>query len=210
MLSTYLLQYSFSFLVYACLAYILTKLVLAHKKSSTPTRAKRLVILLTLYITAVLTVTVLPRLEFYLFAPDNSLHIEVHSPSSYQTRHFNLVPFRTILSVASGKAFAGMDAVNKVQVEHLNIAGNIALFIPIGILSAFLFKGRHRNEQLILFPLLLSCCIELVQYFELRGADIDDIILNTLGGLIGSALCLLIRHLYHNFTQKSEKGGASV
>lgn len=85
----------------------------------------------------------------------------------------NYIPFKEIFrySFGSHKFFK-------------NIIGNIMLFIPYGFLSSYLLKNKKLNITFIL-SLIASLTIELVQYNIGRVFDIDDIILNVLGGLIG-------------------------
>jgi len=62
--------------------------------------------------------------------------------------------------------------------------GNIGMFIPIGFFSALLWRnGRWWKSALIGF--LISFLVEFVQFFIGRSTDIDDIILNTTGALLG-------------------------
>lgn len=54
-------------------------------------------------------------------------------------------------------------------------------------------SDRH-NLKIILIPLLTSVVIETVQLFEGRRCDIDDVILNTAGAIIGWALFRICRY----------------
>lgn len=68
-----------------------------------------------------------------------------------------------------------------------NILGNIILFIPYGMYVSYFLKTKK-----FFFPLVLtaiaSTTIEYVQYHIGRVFDIDDIILNIVGGIIGYLL----------------------
>ncbi|MDO5785496.1 MAG: VanZ family protein, partial [Eubacteriales bacterium] len=64
-----------------------------------------------------------------------------------------------------------------------NIVGNIAAFVPIGILIPLLRRDLSLGTTFFV-GLLLSAGIELTQYFTgLGSCDIDDIILNVLGAM---------------------------
>ena len=65
-----------------------------------------------------------------------------------------------------------------------NVIGNIMLFIPFGFLSSYLLKNRKFSVVTIL-TLIASLTIETVQYYIGRVFDIDDIILNLVGGIVG-------------------------
>ena len=69
---------------------------------------------------------------------------------------------------------------------------NIILFIPFGFMLHFATKKRP--SKIILYSLLLSLCIEVIQPLisEFRIGDITDIINNTLGAAIGCFISYLI------------------
>lgn len=87
----------------------------------------------------------------------------------------NLVPFDSINAYLAGRrAFA-----------FGNVAGNIAIFIPLGIFL-LLFKKRKGIILNFFSIFILSSLVEVIQwFFGIGAADIDDIILNSLGGFIG-------------------------
>ena len=71
-----------------------------------------------------------------------------------------------------------------------NIIGNILLFLPLGMFLPYLFRAFNSIRNLILICLLGSLTIELTQlilrqFGTYRTVDIDDIILNTIGGILG-------------------------
>ena len=69
------------------------------------------------------------------------------------------------------------------------IMWNICLFIPLGgLLPCVFFALRKGAWKTVLICLLLSLCIEFLQFFTGRIADMDDVICNTLGGVFGRAL----------------------
>ena len=65
-----------------------------------------------------------------------------------------------------------------------NILGNILLFIPYGFISSYLLKNKKFSVISIL-TIIVSLTIETVQYYIGRVFDIDDIILNLIGGICG-------------------------
>lgn len=88
-----------------------------------------------------------------------------------------------------------------------NTLGNIAMFAPVGVLvvllwAAFLPAGRSvfppapRRRALLragLIGLGLSFSIEVAQFVFARGySDVDDLILNTTGAVLGAALTLFL------------------
>ncbi len=66
----------------------------------------------------------------------------------------------------------------------INFIGNLLLFIPLGFLLPLLFKSCS-FLKVFLYSFLFSCMIEIIQLMLPRGTDIDDVWLNSLGGIIG-------------------------
>ena len=81
----------------------------------------------------------------------------------------------------------------------INFFGNIAIFIPVGLFPALLFrKATWKRSAIIGF--IMSSFIELVQYFIMRNTAVDDIILNTAGAMCGYFVYLLVRKVFPAFT----------
>lgn len=76
----------------------------------------------------------------------------------------------------------------------INLVGNVVLFIPIGFLLPRIWP-KLRNFFLFLLICTASILlVESVQLFALLGSfDVDDVILNLAGMLLGYLLCLIIR-----------------
>lgn len=85
--------------------------------------------------------------------------------------------------------------------EHLwemkvNIIGNIAMFIPIGMVWPAAFRQLDTHKKVIAAGVGFSLLIEIVQLpLYRRVTDVDDLILNSLGYLIGYGMYLLVKKL---------------
>lgn len=71
-----------------------------------------------------------------------------------------------------------------------NIIGNLILLIPLGILLPCLFKAVNSSKKILIICMVCSISIELIQFVlrqfgTFRTVDIDDLILNTIGGMLG-------------------------
>ena len=76
----------------------------------------------------------------------------------------------------------------------VEVLGNTAAFIPFGVLLPLCFPRFGRIRRILAASAGLSLCIELAQYALATGvADVDDLLLNTLGGLTGFGLVRLTR-----------------
>ena len=62
----------------------------------------------------------------------------------------------------------------------INFLGNIIMFMPFGLFIPYLWGISGKKTILIGFS--SSLFIEFCQLFLSRGTDVDDLILNTLGG----------------------------
>lgn len=62
---------------------------------------------------------------------------------------------------------------------------NVALFLPLGFLLPVLCPGFQKFWKTALFGLCLSLVIELLQIFTFRATDINDLMTNTAGTILG-------------------------
>ena len=98
-----------------------------------------------------------------------------------QFRSLNLRPFDTIL---------GFWRIAEENHQYLwafsNVFGNMLLYIPFGYCLPLLSEKMRKVQRTCLAVFLSSFLLESLQYLLYLGsADIDDLILNTLGGTIG-------------------------
>ncbi|MBM7615749.1 VanZ family protein [Alkaliphilus hydrothermalis] len=93
---------------------------------------------------------------------------------------YNIVPFRTIkLFFHSRKSILKMSIINLI--------GNIGVFVPFGILIPLSFGGKIAKMLGIFLRGLLL--LEILQLLTRRGSfDVDDLILNTVGAMVGYGL----------------------
>lgn len=87
--------------------------------------------------------------------------------------NFNLSPFKEILRYRIGS-----------RLFFKNVIGNLLMFIPYGFFASYFTKN---NKWIISFLLvtIASVSIEFTQLAIGRVFDIDDVILNVAGGMIG-------------------------
>lgn len=78
----------------------------------------------------------------------------------------------------------------------LNLIGNTAMFIPVGIVWPIVYKELDKHWKVIDAGAGFSLCIEILQLpFYDRVSDIDDLILNSVGFLTGYGIFLLIKRI---------------
>ena len=71
----------------------------------------------------------------------------------------------------------------------INNLGNIALFIPSGVILPLVYRRLDRWWKVILAGAAMSLAVELLQLlFPQNVSDVDDLLLNTLGTAIGCGI----------------------
>lgn len=76
----------------------------------------------------------------------------------------------------------------------INIAGNVALFVPFGAFLPALWPRLQRAWKAIPVGILPIMLIEICQLFTLRGrCDVDDLLLNAIGILFGYGMWRLVQ-----------------
>ena len=78
----------------------------------------------------------------------------------------------------------------------INLIGNTAMFIPLGIVWPAVFRELNTHTKAIAAGVGTSLLIEILQLpFYVRCSDIDDLILNSTGYLMGYGIYLLVKAL---------------
>jgi glycopeptide antibiotics resistance protein len=115
-------------------------------------------------------------------------------------RNNNLKPFKTINNYIKYREYVSL------KTFIINIFGNIVAFMPMGLLVPTIFKTERRAINVMLISALASNMIEILQYFFNVGAfDIDDIILNTLGGFLGYIVFKIMYWGYYSSLIKNRR-----
>lgn len=104
----------------------------------------------------------------------------IKSPGRTIYTDYNFVPFRTIEGYFAGKSWSSPES------KIANVFGNIALFMPFGFLYPLVFKKKETCWSVLLASFLFSCLLEAFQLvFHTGFCDVDDVLLNTTGGILG-------------------------
>jgi len=78
----------------------------------------------------------------------------------------------------------------------LNFVGNTAMFIPLGIVWPIVYKELNTHTRVIAAGVGFSLCIEILQLlFWDRVSDVDDLILNSFGYVVGYGIYLLAKKM---------------
>ena len=117
---------------------------------------------------------------------------KIASMNSYEGQ---FIPFNFVLDIARDKSLGSV----------LQVMLNILMTVPFGFFFKFFLNIKRRN--IILMTFLLSLSIELAQltglFFTYPGSyrlfDVDDLIMNTLGGFLGTVLANNVNELVPDF-----------
>jgi glycopeptide antibiotics resistance protein len=160
------------FLLVATLVWILWRALLWSRRTDKNPAREVVVAATFLWSLLVLSITLFPlKIIFY----------DWHATS-------NVIPFASILEIL-GEASPSF--------VFDNIAGNVIMFVPIGILLPTLFEQMKRPEAMLWRAAAISGFIEGTQLVtRARAVDVDDVILNTVGAMIGLGVFSLAAPLF--------------
>ncbi|MBW9146780.1 VanZ family protein [Clostridium sp. CM027] len=116
--------------------------------------------------------------KIVVFKYPGSIHI--FSTRAASLRRLNLIPFKLWVDFFENASSLGWAwAIS-------NLFGNIIIFIPLGYLLPLILKKAKSILPVACMSFVFSLVLESLQYvLAIGSSDIDDIILNTLGGVIG-------------------------
>ena len=123
-------------------------------------------------------------LVYFLFFAENM------GRSSTTNYSYNLVPFREIRRFIRYRKILGTDVV------LMNLLGNVAAFVPFGLFIRPVTAGRLSYFEAGLITFDMSLAVEFIQLVTRVGSfDVDDLLLNTLGGIAGLFIYAVIKKI---------------
>lgn len=127
-------------------------------------------------------------LEYFLLLSDGFGRLSV-----YDDYNFNLIPFQEIK-----RFIVYWKVIDNPFLVVMNLFGNIIAFIPFGALLRWVINRSVRWYQVVGYTFLLSLSVEILQLIAKVGVfDVDDLLLNTFGGLVGFWIYYLLRAIDH-------------
>lgn len=98
-------------------------------------------------------------------------------PGMKLQEEINLIPFRDGIS--------------------LSMILNVVMFMPLGFLLPLLWKEYQSLVRTAIIGFCFSCGIEFCQLFNRRGSDVDDLLMNTLGAILGWLIWIVFSRITH-------------
>ena len=105
----------------------------------------------------------------------------------------NFIPFKEILRYK---------ITNRLFIK--NVLGNMIMFLPFGFFTSLYLKSEKITLPLLL-TLIASLSIEIVQMIIGRVFDVDDIILNLIGGVLGYFIYSIFRNMSNHLPSFCKK-----
>lgn len=116
-----------------------------------------------------------------------------------QEYHYNLILFKEIKRFWNYRNQLGIFAT------ATNLLGNVLIFLPFGFFMAMASKYRSFLSTVI-YSFALSLTIELSQLFMKVGCfDVDDLLLNTIGGMMGFVAFSICNVIRRNYAKKKRR-----
>lgn len=123
----------------------------------------------------------------------------------YLTAIFSLVGFPTIRFLRINFTLNIIPFITMVS-DYVNAWLNVLLFIPFGFFLPILWSRFQNIKNVVLIGLIATCMIEMSQIFTYRATDINDIITNMMGTIIGY---FTARWITNNFTKRILPGSSN-
>lgn len=98
-------------------------------------------------------------------------------PGMKPQEEINLIPFRDGIS--------------------LSMILNVVMFMPLGFLLPLLWKEYQSLVRTAIIGFCFSCGIEFCQLFNRRVSDVDDLLMNTLGAILGWLIWIVFSRITH-------------
>ncbi len=117
----------------------------------------------------------------------------------YRLQQGNIIPFHEISSTIHDVSNHGL----------FNLIGNIVIFMPLGIFLGLMARSNHISYLgVFLRSFSFSLCLESAQLLLAIGSfDVDDLLLNAGGGVLGFIGFRLYSSLIGNYIPLTERGG---
>ena len=108
---------------------------------------------------------------------------------------FRFEPEQSVLNLQPLKWLWEGNITQRIKTE---IFPNIMIFVPFGVFIPIVFKRMRKIYMTALAAFTVILSIEVFQYFIGRSSDIDDLIANLLGGMIGYGIFKILSCLFKN------------
>ena len=93
----------------------------------------------------------------------------------------------------------------------LNLGGNVAGFMPFGFFLPIVSRRGRKWYNTFILGFFLSLCIEITQLvFKVGSFDVDDLLLNTIGGILGFLCYKTVQEIRIRRKRRARKNGETA
>lgn len=119
---------------------------------------------------------------------------------SYALTKANFIPFKGISAVLLDPRDLTLGIGITLKNGWYNVVGNLLVTVPLGFFSCLLFKSSRKWWRLFSYGVLLSTIIKSLQLLtSVNFFDVDDILLNALGFVIGGMAYAVVVFMFKRF-----------
>ncbi|MEO2074098.1 MAG: VanZ family protein [Bacillus sp. (in: firmicutes)] len=188
-LITLYLERMFGYMLIFIPFYIIGRIVfLKRVKKQTVFIQEVILALFMLYIVGLASQTIIPSWDMGVYSDTGEFFFHINMSNA--NAQLNFIPFHTLYQYFYS---TNVNVDDWGSVSLLNITANLLLFSPIGFFVPILWKEKNRLKTILLLGLLVTIFVESIQYVIGRSTDIDDVILNTVGVIIGFGFFRIFR-----------------
>ena len=179
-----------TYIIVALPIYLICRLIFIKKtKKQVKVFNEILLTIFILYIIGLASQTIVPYWNMGIYSDTGKFYFNIRLTNSIS--EINLIPFKTLYEYL----FVNNTSVSDwSSVSILNIFANTLLFLPLGLLTPLLWEKYDSFYKILTLGLISTCLIEFIQIFIGRSTDIDDVILNTIGIIIGYTIFKLFKN----------------
>ncbi|MCA1031282.1 VanZ family protein [Bacillus timonensis] len=142
----------------------------------------RMLLKLSYVLSLCLYVMILSKLILFKYMTIGDLKGFTFQFNEYDWNSHNFIPFKTIINYVF---FTDVNYRTRID----NVMGNIVGFIPFGLILPLISQSFQSYKKIVLVTFSVSLTFEILQLiFRLGSFDVDDLLLNSLGGVLGYAL----------------------
>lgn len=179
LISTYAIN-MLGYMIAALPIYVIARIIIVKRRKKRVNKLHEvLMALFILYIVGLASQTIIPKWSMGIDSLTGKFYVDVIIANELAS--VNITPFRTMLIYFHSNGY--VDDWGSVSI--VNLLGNMFMFSPIGFFIPLLWRKLDSFWKIAFIGVGVTLCIEGVQYFIGRSTDIDDVILNAVGVMMG-------------------------
>ena len=179
--------------IFACFGPYRRRALIAQKLTSSPWRE----VALHLFVLCLFGLAAMVLWPGYHFESSDGLwgNLVIHNSRESWTSNLNLIPLRMVGDY--------LQAFREGQLAYaiVQLFGNMGTFLPLGFFPALLFPSFGARKTFF-FGLAFSVTAECCQFFLGRHCDVDDVLLNVVGVMLGFFLFRLLNRHFPGLRKK--------